>query len=205
AGITLGAFHSGEFEGLWSRFPGLKILYPATAQETFEALVAGFYDPNPCLVLEHKLLYWTQESDIDFDGNLDAVFHPRRYREGTDLTVVAFGAMVQSACAAIDRSGYTADVWNPFILVPSVLKPILESVEKTGRLVVVQESNRLAGLGDHLVSQVVESAFRHLKCEPHVVAACQTPVPFARELEAHYIPDPGRIQRSIVNLMESSS
>ena len=81
-GLTMGAFHSGEFEGLWSRFPGLKLLYPATAQETFEALVAGFYDPNPCLVFEHKLLYWSKGGEIDFDGNLEAVWRPRRYTEG---------------------------------------------------------------------------------------------------------------------------
>ena len=91
-GLTLGAFHSGEFEGLWSRFAGLKLLYPATPQETYEALLAGFYDPNPCLVFEHKLLYWSRGGDIDFDGNLQAVWRPRRYTEGTDLTLVALGA-----------------------------------------------------------------------------------------------------------------
>ncbi len=78
-GMTVGAFHSGEFEGLWSRFPGLKLLYPATPQETYEALLAGFYDPNPCLVFEHKLLYWSRGGDIDFDGNLQAVWRSRRY------------------------------------------------------------------------------------------------------------------------------
>jgi len=82
-GLTMGAFHSGEFEGLWSRFPGLKLIYPATAQETFEALVAGFHDPNPCLVFEHKLLYWSKAGEIDFDGNVEAIWRPRRYTEGT--------------------------------------------------------------------------------------------------------------------------
>ena len=79
-GLTMGAFHSGEFEGLWSRFPGLKLLYPATVQETYEVLLAGFYDPNPCLVFEHKLLYWGRGGDIDFDGDLQAVWRPAVYR-----------------------------------------------------------------------------------------------------------------------------
>ncbi len=96
-GLTVGAFHSGEFEGLWSRFPGLKLLYPATPQETFEALVAGFYDPNPCLVFENKLLYWSRSGDVDFDGDAAAVWRPRRYTEGNDLTLVAFGAMTHEA------------------------------------------------------------------------------------------------------------
>ena len=103
-GLTMGGFHSGEFEGLWSRFPGLKLLYPATAQETFEALVAGFYDPNPCLVFEHKLLYWSKSGPIDFDGDLAKVWRARQYREGDDLTVVAFGAMVYEALAAAEKS-----------------------------------------------------------------------------------------------------
>ena len=76
-GLTVGAFHSGEFEGLWSRFPGLKLIYPATPQETYEALLAGFHDPNPCLVFEHKLLYWSRSGDIDFDGDLKAVWRPQ--------------------------------------------------------------------------------------------------------------------------------
>ena len=100
-GLTMGAFHSGEFEGLWARFPGLKLLYPATPQETFEALLAGFYDRNPCLVFEHKLLYWSKSGSIDFDGRLDAVWQARRYTEGSDATVVAFGAMVHEALSAV--------------------------------------------------------------------------------------------------------
>ena len=123
-GLTVGAFHSGEFEGLWSRFPGLKLLYPATPQETYEALLAGFYDPNPCLVFEHKLLYWSRGGDIDFDGDLQAVWRPRRYTEGTDLTLVALGAMVHAVAgrggpvgllgrslepAGLAAAGYRAD------------------------------------------------------------------------------------------------
>ena len=115
-GLTMGAFHSGEFEGLWSRFPGLKLFYPATAQETFEALVAGFYDRNPCLVLEHKLLYWSKSGDIDFDGDLASVWRARRYTEGDDLTLVAFGAMVHESLAAAAQSGSGVEVWNPFVL-----------------------------------------------------------------------------------------
>ena len=112
-GLTVGAFHSGEFEGLWSRFPGLKLLYPATPQETYEALLAGFYDPNPCLVFEHKLLYWSRSGDIDFDGDLQAVWRPRRYTEGTDLTLVAVGAMVQPSLAAAAQSGCSGRSLEP--------------------------------------------------------------------------------------------
>ncbi len=144
-GLTMGAFHSGEYEGLWSRFPGLKLLYPATAQETFEALVGGFYDPNPCLVFEHKLLYWSKAGEIDFDGSLESIWRSRRYTEGTDLTLVAFGAMVHECLAVAARSPRSIEVWNPFVLQPMDLGPILESVCKTGRLLVVQECGACRG------------------------------------------------------------
>jgi 2-oxoisovalerate dehydrogenase E1 component len=200
-GITLGAFHSGEFEGLWSRFPGLKLLYPSTPQETFEALVAGFHDPNPCIVFEHKLLYWSKGGDIAFEGSLEGLLTPRQYCQGAELTIVATGAMVEAVLAVVKSQGFSADVWNPFILSPLFLDPIIESVKKTGRLLVVQESGQVAGLGNHILAQVCQAAFADLKCAPRLVGAPDTPVPFARELESHYLPDKDRIRREVDILM----
>lgn len=196
-GLTMGAFHSGEFEGLWSRFPGLKLLYPATAQETFEALVAGFYDPNPCLVFEHKNLYWSKSGEIHFDGDIASVWRARRYTEGTDLTLVAFGAMVHEAIAVAGSSPHSIEVWNPFILQPLDIAPILESVRKTGRLLVVQECGTVQGLGDQVISRVCREALASLKCPPALVAAPDQPVPFAPELEAFYRPGKRRIEAAV--------
>jgi len=196
-GVTMGAFHSGEYEGLWSRFPGLKLLYPATTQETFEALVAGFYDPNPCLVFEHKLLYWSKSGEIDFDGDLEAVWRPRRYTEGTDVTLVAFGAMVHECLAVAARSPRSIEVWNPFVLQPMDLGPILESACKTGRLAVVQECGAVQGLGDHVIATVCREAPGALKCRPQLIAAPNLPVPFAPELESHYRPNSQRIEAAV--------
>jgi 2-oxoisovalerate dehydrogenase E1 component len=196
-GLTMGAFHSGEFEGLWSRFPGLKLLYPATPQETFEALVAGFYDRNPCLVFEHKLLYWTKSGDIDFDGDLTAVWRPRCHREGNDVTVVAFGAMVHEALAAAALSPRSVEVWNPFVLQPLDLRGISASVQKTGRLLVVQECGELQGLGDAIISRIVRERLRDLVAPPRLVAAPDAPVPFAPELETSFRPAKARILAAI--------
>ena len=203
-GLTMGAFHSGEFEGLWSRFPGLKLLYPATAQETFEALVAGFYDPNPCLVFEHKLLYWSKSGEIAFDGNLEAVWRPRRYAEGTDLTLVAFGAMVHECLAVAARSPRSLEVWNPFVLQPMDIGPILESVGKTGRLLVVQECGAVQGVGDRVISLVCREAMSALKCPPKLVAAPDLPVPFAPELESYCRPNSHRIEAAVDQMVRES-
>ncbi|NQT14242.1 MAG: transketolase, partial [Planctomycetes bacterium] len=200
-GLTMGAFHSGEFEGLWSRFPGLKLLYPATPQETFEALVAGFYDRNPCIVFENKFLYWSKSGPVDFDGDLRAVWRPRRYTEGTELTLVATGTMVHEALAAVGRSDRSVDVWNPFVLQPLDLSPIVKSVQKTGRLLVVQESGETAGLGDRIISLVCRQALAALKGPPRLIAAPDAPIPFAPELESHYRPNSDRILASIEQML----
>jgi 2-oxoisovalerate dehydrogenase E1 component len=200
-GMTMGAFHSGEFEGLWSRFPGLKLLYPATSQETYEAVLAGFYDPNPCLVFEHKLLYWSRGADIDFDGELANVWRPRRYTEGDDLTLVAIGAMVPAALAAVAQSGCSVEVWNPFVLQPLDLAPIASSVERTGRLLVVQESGETQGLGDRLISLLTRECFHALKEAPMIVSSPDAPVPFAPELETAYRPSQERIRAAITSIM----
>jgi 2-oxoisovalerate dehydrogenase E1 component len=198
-GLTMGAFHSGEFEGIWSQFPGLKLLYPATAQETFEALVAGFYDRNPCLVLEHKLLYWSKSGDIDFDGDLASVWRARRYTEGDDLTLVAFGAMVHEALAATAGAGVGVEIWNPFVLAPLDVAPILRSVKKTGRLAVVQECGESQGLGQRVIAAVARAGLP-LKCPPRLISAPDAPVPFAPELEAHYRPNSQTIRQAILDL-----
>jgi 2-oxoisovalerate dehydrogenase E1 component len=200
-GLTLGAFHSGEFEGLWSRFAGLKLLYPATAQETFEALVAGFFDPNPCLVFEHKLLYWSRSGDIQFDGHLAAVWRSRQYTEGSDLTVLALGAMVFEALEAAEQARCSVEVINPFVLQPLDMGPILRSVEKTGRLLVVQECGATQGLGDRLISLCVRESAAPWKCRPKLVAFPDMPVPFAPELESHYRPNAQRIVQSIEEML----
>jgi 2-oxoisovalerate dehydrogenase E1 component len=201
-GLTLGAFHSGEYDGLWSRFPGLKLLYPATAQETFESLVAGFYDPNPCLVFEHKLLYWSKTGEIDFDGDLEKVWRPRRYMEGNELTLVAFGAMVHEALAVAARSPRSIEVWNPLVLQPMELGPILESVCKTGRLLVAQESGAMQGLGNHVIASVCREALGALKCPPKLIAAPDLPLPFAPELEAHVRPGGQRIETVVDQMVK---
>ncbi len=200
-GISLGAFHSGEYEGLWSRFPGLKLFYPVTPQETFEALVGAFMDPNPCLVFEHKLLYSGRQETVEFDGNWSAIAKSRKYTEGDQLTIVAFGAMAETVSTVVKKYGYSAEIWNPFILNPLDIDPIIESVRKTGRLLVVQESGETAGLGDRIISLICREAFQSLTAAPRLVAAPDEPVPFAKELELWHIPGEDRVKKEIENLI----
>lgn len=200
-GVTLGAFHSAEFDGLWSRFPGLKLLYPFTPQETFEALVAGFYDPNPCLVFEHKLLYGSSTGDISFDGDVSNVFKSRSYSTGSDITIIGFGAMLKHVQTLASTLKYSMDIWNPFILNPFDLEPLIASVRKTGRLLIVQEAGVTAGIGATLSAKIVEEAFSSLKTAPRLIGAPDIPVPFAPELEKQYLPNIDTIREAITSMM----
>jgi len=205
-GVTLGAFHSGEFEGLWSRFCGIKLLYPFTPQEMFEALVAGFYDPNPCLVFEHKLLYNSVRSaDVLFDGDCAKVWRERKYADGDQCTVVAFGAMCELAINASQDLKARVDIWNPFVMAPLCLDSIVDSVKKTGKLLVVQESTEIAGLGDQIISHVCRRCFSFLKKQPVLISAPPMPVPFAAELEQFYRPTREQVTKELSQLIGEKS
>jgi 2-oxoisovalerate dehydrogenase E1 component len=202
---TVGPFHSMEFEGIWSRFPGLKVLYPVTPQETFEALVAGFYDPNPCIVLENKFLYGNSKGEINFDGDLQKVWRPRNHRQGNDITVVAMGSMVHESLKASQKSSGSIDIWNPFVMSPrgdyNIMGPIVESVKRTGRLLVVQESQEISGIGKDIIADVTREAYGSFRTAPRLLASLNTPVPFAPILEAHYRPNSQRIEEAVQEMM----
>jgi pyruvate/2-oxoglutarate/acetoin dehydrogenase E1 component len=176
------------------------VLYPSTPQEVFESLVAGFFDPNPCIVMENKLLYTRSKGAISFDGDTGAVWRARKYRDGSEITVVATGAMVEQAIEAADDAGCSADVWNPLVLRPLDVTSIVDSVRSTGRLLVVQEAPAVSGFADRIVSQVCQAASDDLRARPVVVAAPDTPVPFAPELETAYRPGRSTIAEAMTAL-----
>ena len=96
-------------------FPALKSsIRVQYDEELFEALIAGFYDPNPCVVLEHKLYYVGKSGDIDFDGDAKRVWRSRRSADGNDITIVGFGAGLEIAEQAVRETSHKADIWNPF-------------------------------------------------------------------------------------------
>jgi pyruvate dehydrogenase E1 component beta subunit len=155
------------------------------------------------MVFEHKLLYWGKAGDIDFDGDLDRVCRPRKYTDGDDITIIATGAMVEQVVGVIGNNDkkYSAEVWNPFILTPLAFEPILDSIRRTGRLLVVQESGGIAGMGDHFISLAVRECFSELKRAPVLIAAPDTPVPFAKELETAFLPDSAAILRAMEKMI----
>ena len=127
------------------------------------------------------------------------MWRPRRYTEGTDVTLVAFGAMVHEALAAAVRSPRSIEVWNPFVLQPMDIGPILESVCKTGRLLVVQECGAMQGLGDRVISPVCREALGGAEMPAQADRRARPAGALRPELEAYYRPNsrPHRGESSI--------
>ncbi|MCR4414978.1 MAG: hypothetical protein NUV77_21375 [Thermoguttaceae bacterium] len=129
------------------------------------------------------------------------MWRPPHGRQGNDVTVVAFGAMVHEALAAAAASTRSVEVWNPFVLQPLDLRAISASVQKTGRLLVVQECGGLQGLGDAIISRIVQERLGDLVAPPRLIAAPDAPVPFAPELETSFRPAKARILAAIDEML----
>ena len=113
--------------------------------------------------------------------------------------------MADLALLAVKETPYTAEVWNPFILNPLYVDQIGKSVEKTGRLLVVQESGKTAGIGNQIIGMLSALRFKYFKTAPSIVSSPDTPVPFAKELESHYLPDKQRVINAIEMVVGGNS
>jgi 2-oxoisovalerate dehydrogenase E1 component len=205
-GLSYGPFHSQDLEGLYASFPGLKIVYPSFPQDFFNLLLSSIYDENPVLVFESKYLHRRLKGDIRFDGSVQPLDGSRVVRPGEDVTVFSYGAMLHETLAAAESAETEMDI-SVEVIDGRVLKPfrqevLLESVQRTHRLLVVQESWQCCGIGPWIVSMMLEEAFFELDAPPLVYSPPDTPVPFAPELENWYRPNTGGIINKLGKLLE---
>lgn len=206
-GLTFGSFHSQELEALYAQFPGLKILYPATPQDAFNALLAAYEDDNPVLLLEHKKLYRQAKATIKWDPDYRQVWTPRLVREGTEATWVTYGDMVGESQKALDylleEYDFTADLFDLRALSPLDLREVRESLQITKRLIVVTEARGTAGFGAEIVSQLTEEEFWSMEAPPLRITAPPMPVPFAPNLEKVYRPESSTLIEKVATWWEA--
>jgi pyruvate/2-oxoglutarate/acetoin dehydrogenase E1 component len=202
-GFNSAAQHSQSMYQIMTAFPGLKVVVPSNAYDAKGLLLTAIYDDDPVLFFEPKALY--QESCEVPDEMYTIPFGEAAMpREGDDVTVVAFGQMVGRAAAAIDAlaaQGISADLIDPRTTSPLDEETILESVEATGRLVVVDESPPRCGLTGDIAGLAAEKAFYSLKAPIKQVCAPHSPVPFSPELETAYLPSVERISAAILETL----
>jgi len=202
-GFGAGSQHSDNLEAWVAHSPGLKIVWPATVEDAKGLLLSAIFDPDPVIVVEDMMLYRMKGEfpDADFRTPLGKA---RVAVPGTDCTVIAYGMALYTAMKAIEpltEKGISCEVIDLRSLVPLDKTCILESVRKTGRLVVVHEANRFCGFGAELAAMVAEEAFYDLKGPVKRVGAPQIPVPVAPSLEKVFIPGPEDVVRAVLETM----
>ncbi len=191
-----GAQHAQNFESMFCNIPGLKVVCPATPADAKGLLKTAIRDNNPVVFCEHKMLYATR-GDVPDDPDFTIPFGVADVRRtGKDVTIVATSYMVQRALQAADmlaKEGIEAEVIDPRTLVPLDIDTIQESVKKTGRLVIVHETNEFCGFGAEIAFEVQNNVFRYLDAPIERVTTSQVPMPYARNLENLNVPSPERI------------
>jgi acetoin:2,6-dichlorophenolindophenol oxidoreductase subunit beta len=192
AGRSNGAQHSQSLEAWFCHIPGLKVVMPATPADAKGLLKSAIRDDNPVIFLENKQLY-AQTGPVPDGDHLVPLGVADVKRPGTDVTVVATGAMVGVALAAAESlasaGGVDVEVLDPRTLWPLDREAIIRSVMKTGRLVTVHEAVKRFGFGAEIGAMIAESeAVRALKAPIQRVAAPEVPVPFSKALEERYLP-----------------
>jgi acetoin:2,6-dichlorophenolindophenol oxidoreductase subunit beta len=199
AGLRAAAQHSQALYPVFTHIPGLKVAVPSSPYEAKGLLTQAIRDDDPVIFCEHKALYDTtgevpEEQYVIPFGEANVV------RDGGDVTVVAIGRMVSVALAAADElagASIQCEVIDPRTTSPLDTETILESVESTGRLVVVDEATPRCNLATDISATVAQQAFGALRAPIEMVTAPHTPVPFAGNLEDLYIPDAQRVVNAV--------
>ena len=209
-----GAQHAQSLEAFFTHIPGLKVIAPSTAYDAKGLLKSAVRDDNPVLVFEHKLLYGSKGprseqgaispiGEVPDEEYLVPIGQGILRREGRDVTIIGKLLTVYRALEAAEQlaqEGIEAEVIDPRTLVPLDNELILDSVHKTGRLVVVEEDNLTGGWAGDIVALVAEEAFFWLDAPVKRVSAPDTPAPFAPVMEQFYVPTAERVVRAVRTL-----
>jgi len=199
AGFRAAAQHSQCLYPMFTHVPGLKVVVPSSPYDVKGLLIQAIRDNDPVIFCEHKVLY-TLEGDVPEESYTIPFGEANVVREGSDVTIVAFGRMVHQALAAathLAKDGISCEVIDPRTTSPLDEDTILESVENTGRLVVVDEATPRCGMAADISALVAKKAFAALEAPIEMVTAPHTPVPFNGKLEDLYIPSPDRIADAV--------
>jgi 2-oxoisovalerate dehydrogenase E1 component subunit beta len=203
-GIHAPEHHSESTESLFVHIPGLRVVMPSSPARAYGLLLAAIRDPDPVLFLEPTRLYRLVRQEVEDTGEalpLDTCFV---LREGSDVTLVSWGAMMHETLAAAEQlaqEGITADVIDLATLKPLDMETILGSVAKTGRCVIVHEAARTCGVGAEIAAQLAERGLLSLLAPVQRVTGYDTVMPSHR-LEKHYIPDTARIVKAVKETLE---
>jgi len=204
AGLRAAAQHSQSLLSVFAHVPGLKVVAPSTPYDAKGLLIQSIRDDDPVIFAEHKMLY-DVAGEVPEESYALPFGEANIVREGSDVTVVAIGRMVSMAQEAAEQlagSGIEAEIIDPRTVSPMDWETVLESVENTGRLVVVDESNPRCSLATDIAAVVAQDAFGSLRAPIQMVTGPHTPVPFTGSLEDLFIPDAQRVANAVKTAVE---
>ena len=202
AGVAAGPFHSQSNEAWFTHTPGLKIVYPAFPEDAKGLLIASINDPNPVMFFEHKALYRSYTEPVSVDYFSLEIGKGRLVREGSDITIISYGLAVHWALNILDNNEYiSADLIDLRTLVPLDQELIINSVMKTGKVIILQEDTLIGGFGSDISALISEKCFEFLDAPIKRVASLDTPVPFAHNLEKEFLAK-SRFEKELKDLLD---
>jgi 2-oxoisovalerate dehydrogenase E1 component beta subunit len=204
-GFSGGPFHSQNPESSFAHIPGLKCVCPATPVDAKGLLNSAIEDPNPVLYFEHKHLYRRIKGEVPEERYTTPLGKARTHREGDDVSVITWGAMVYTADEAaqqLDSDGVSVEVIDLRTVMPWDKAAVLESARKTSKVLVLHEDTRSGGFGGEIAATIAEEAFEDLDAPVKRLAAPDCPVPFSPVLEKAYIPQVDDVVGALRELAE---
>ena len=198
--------HTGSIYGMFMGVPGLKVAVPATAADAKGLMTASIRDDNPVVFFHHYLLT-LEHGEVPEGEYVVPLGEAAVRREGGDVTIVAIGWLVDKALAAAEQlaaEGVSAEVIDPRTLAPLDTATILSSVEKTGRLVVVDQSTRHGSAAAVIAAEVASEGFGSLKAPIALVTALDATIPYSQPMEEYLLPDEGKIVAAVQQVLGSS-
>jgi 2-oxoisovalerate dehydrogenase E1 component beta subunit len=196
AGVHGGPFHSQSNEMWFVHTPGLKVVAPATAYDAKGLIKAAIRDDNPVIYFEHKLLYRSIKEELPVEDYIVPIGKAAVRREGTDITVITYGAMVWTALEAakqLEKEDVSLEVIDLRTLLPYDRETVLTSVRKCNKVILLHEDTRTGGMAGELAALIAEEAFEDLAGPIIRVTAPDTPVPFAPPLEECFVPNAKKV------------
>lgn len=202
AGVGAGPYHSQSNEAWFTHTPGLKVVYPAFPADAKGLLISSFEDPNPVMFFEQKALYRSIKEEVPEGYYNVEIGKANLVREGNDVSIITYGIGVHWAMEFLDENpNVSADLIDLRTLLPFDKEAILETVKKTGRVIILHEDTLTGGFASELSAFITENAFQHLDAPVIRSASSDTPVPFAGNLEWDFLPKK-RFAKQVQDLLD---
>lgn len=204
AGVRAPEIHSDSTEALFTHMPGMKVVCPSNPYDAKGLLIAAIEDPDPVLFLEPMRSYRSVKAEVPEGKYVIEIGKGKRIKEGDDVSIFAWGAMIPvviKAAEEMSKKGISCDVIDLRTLYPLDRDLITESIQKTGRTVIVQEANATSGVGNDVLSIINNYSFLYQKSPAEQVTGFDTPVPYFG-FEDFYLPTPERVVQAIEKVMK---